>query len=283
MLKFQRFVRAANIDDALEVLRFRKGAQVMGGGMWMRLSKRTVPCVIDLSDCGLDMIEETADEFRIGAYVTLRQLECHAALNAATGNVLNAAVRDIVGVQFRQLATVGGSVFGRFGFSDVLCALLSLDTEVELADAGRMPLATFVDMPYELDILTHVIIKKHDYRAAYRCVRKAATDFATINACAAHWDDDWHLSVGARPAKARLLTGADLGFTSAEPTSDELAGAIEAVRGLAYSSNIWGSKRYRRHLAGVLVARAIVAAAPYATQDAHDAACAACAHEEAIR
>lgn len=283
MLKFQRFVRAANIDDALEVLRFRKGAQVMGGGMWMRLSKRTVPCVIDLSDCGLDTIEETADEFRIGAYVTLRQLECHAALNAATGNVLSAAVRDIVGVQFRQLATVGGSVFGRFGFSDVLCALLSLDTEVELADAGRMPLATFVDMPYELDILTHVIIKKHDYRAVYRCVRKAATDFATINACAAYWDADWHLSVGARPAKARLLTGADLGFTSAEPTADELAGAIETVRGLAYSSNIWGSKRYRRHLAGVLAARAIVAAAPYATQDAHDAACAACAHEEAIR
>ncbi|MDM8301149.1 FAD binding domain-containing protein [Collinsella tanakaei] len=283
MLKFQRFVRAANIDDALEVLRFRKGAQVMGGGMWMRLSKRTVPCVIDLSDCGLDTIEETADEFRIGAYVTLRQLECDAALNAATGNVLTAAVHDIVGVQFRQLATVGGSVFGRFGFSDVLCALLALDAEVELAEAGRVPLATFVDMPYELDILTHVIIKKHDYRAAYRCVRKAATDFPTINTCAAYWDSDWHLAVGARPAKARLLAGAELGVTSAEPTAGELAGAIEAVRGLAYSSNIWGSERYRRHLAGVLAARAIVAAAPYATQEARDAASAACAHEEAIR
>ena len=282
MLRFGRFVRAANVADALEVLKFRKGAQVLGGGMWMRLSDRTVPCVIDLSDCGLDTIEETDDEFRIGAYVTLRQLECDDALGRATGNVLDAAVRDIVGVQFRQLATVGGSVFGRFGFSDVICALLALDAEVELAEAGRVPLAQFVDMPYELDILTHIVIRKHDYRASYHCVRKAATDFATINTCAAYWDGDWHVSVGARPAKARLLVGADLGIASAAPTPAELTSAVEAVRNLTYSSNLWGSERYRRHLAGVLAARAIVDAACYPSPEALEAARAVCAGEEAI-
>ncbi|MDM8245243.1 FAD binding domain-containing protein [Collinsella tanakaei] len=282
MLKFARYVRAANVDDALEVLRFRKGAQVMGGGIWMRLSDRTYPCVIDLSDCGLNTIEETDGEFRIGAYVTLRDLEVDERLNAATGNVLASAVHDIVGVQMRQLATVGGSVFGRFGFSDVICALLALDAEVELAEAGRIPLAQFVDMPYELDILTHVIVRKHDYRASYQCLRKAATDFATINACAAYWDGAWHVAVGSRPAKARLLTGDALGVASAEPTADELAHAIEAVRGLKYSSNLWGSERYRRHLAGVLAARAIVDAASYTSPEAADAARAVCAGEEAI-
>ena len=282
MLKFARYVRAANVDDALEVLRFRKGAQVMGGGIWMRLSDRTYPCVIDLSDCGLNTIEETDEEFRIGAYVTLRDLEVDGRLNAATGNVLAGAVHDIVGVQMRQLATVGGSVFGRFGFSDVICALLALDAEVELAEAGRIPLAQFVDMPYELDILTHVIVRKHDYRASCQCLRKAATDFATINACAAYWDGAWHVAVGSRPAKARLLVGDALGVVSAEPTADELARAIEAVRGLKYSSNLWGSERYRRHLAGVLAARAIVDAAPYASPEAADAARAVCAGEEAI-
>ena len=282
MLRFGRYVRAANVEDALEVLRFRKGAQVMGGGMWMRLSNRPVPCVIDRSDCGLDTIEETDDEFRIGAYVTLRDLECAADFNYATGNVLNAAVHDIVGVQFRQLATVGGSVFGRFGFSDVICALLALDAEVELVGAGRIPLATFIDMPYELDILTHIIVRKHEYRAAYRCVRKAATDFATINACAAYWDGAWHVSVGARPAKARLLAGDVLGVASAAPEPAELERAIGAVRDLKYSSNLWGSERYRRHLAGVLAARAIVDAADYDTQEAYEAACAVCTREEAI-
>lgn len=282
MLKFGSYVRAANIDDALEVLRFKKGAMVLGGGIWMRLSNRTVPCVIDLSDCGLDTIEETDDEFRIGAYVTLRDLEVAGSLNAATENVLRDAVHDIVGVQMRQLATVGGSVFGRFGFSDVICALLALDTDVELAGAGRMPLAQFIDMPYELDVLTHVIVRKHDYRAAYQCMRKAATDFASANACAAYWDGSWHVSVGARPAKARLLAGDTLGIASAEPTAEEVARAIEAVHSLKYSSNLWGSERYRRHLAGVLAARAIVEAAPYSSPEAADAARAVCSGEEAI-
>lgn len=283
MLRFGRYVRAANVEDALEVLRFRKGAQILGGGMWMRLSDRTIPCVIDLSDCGLDKIEETEDEYRIGAYVTLRDLECAGVLNDACDGVLAAAVRDIVGVQFRRSATVGGSVFGRFGFSDVICALLALDTEVELVEAGRVPLATFIDMPYELDVLTHIIVKKHDYQASYQCLRKTATDFATVNACAARWDGAWHLAVGARPAKARLLSGAEAGVVSAEPSCDELAHAIEAVRGLTYSSNLWGSERYRRHLAGVLAARALVEAARYTSPEGLEAARAACAHEEAIR
>lgn len=46
----------------------------------------------------------------------------------------------IVGVQFRECATFGGSVWGRFGFSDILTGLLALDCEVELAEAGRIPL-----------------------------------------------------------------------------------------------------------------------------------------------
>lgn len=282
MLRFGNYVRAANIDDALEVLRFKRGAKILGGGVWMRLSDRTVPVVIDLSDCGLDTIEETEDEYRIGAYVTLRDLETAGDLNRACGGVLSDAIRDIVGVQMRRLATVGGSVFGRFGFSDVICALLALDCEVELAQAGRVPLAEFVDMPYDLDILTHVIVRKHDCRAAYRCVRKAATDFPTSNACAAYWGGEWHVAVGARPARARLLSGAELGIASAEPTAEELERAIGAVRGLAYSSNMWGSERYRRHVAGVLAARAVVDAAPFSTGGARDAARAALAAQEVI-
>ncbi len=39
----------------------------MGGGLWMRLQHRTIPCAIDLSACGLDQIEESDDAFVIGA------------------------------------------------------------------------------------------------------------------------------------------------------------------------------------------------------------------------
>lgn len=211
MLRFDNYVRPVNTAEALEVLRYRRGAKVVGGGMWMRLSSRTVPCVVDLSDCGLGSIAETDDAFEIGAMASLRDLETHRALNEATGGILERAVRDIVGSQFRELATVGGSVYGRFGFSDVLCALLALDADVVLTGAGRMPLARFCEQGYEKDILERVVVAKRDYRAAYACVRRAATDLPTLNVAAAYWNGDWHVAVGARPARpapARFRAGA---------------------------------------------------------------------------
>ena len=56
------------------------------------------------------------------------------------------AVRSIVGVQFRNLATVGGSIWGRFGFSDVLTLFLALDTRVLLYRAGEISLREFAGM-----------------------------------------------------------------------------------------------------------------------------------------
>lgn len=261
MLRFGSYVRAVNTDEALEVLRYRRGAKVLGGGMWMRLSRRSVPCMIDLGACGLDTIDETEGEFSIGAMVTLRQLECDEAFNQATCGVFRDAVHDIVGVQFRNTATVGGSVFGRFGFSDVLCALMALDCEVELTGEGRMPLSQFAQRGYGKDLLERVYVRKHDYRASYECLRKAATDFPTCNVSAAQWDGAWHVAVGARPAPAKLVAANELGLVSDVPSADELGQAIDAVRNLRYSSNMWGSERYRRHLAGVLCARAVCGAA----------------------
>ena len=75
----------------------------------------TVQTAIDLSGLGLDTIEETEEGFSIGAMVTLRQLEQHPGLNRYTQNAVQKAVKDIVGVQFRNLATLGGSLWGRFG------------------------------------------------------------------------------------------------------------------------------------------------------------------------
>ena len=73
---------------------------------------------------------------------------------------MKACTRHIVGTQFRNGATVGGSIFGRFGFSDILTCLLALDTYVELYHAGVIALSEFVEMPRDNDILVRIIIKK---------------------------------------------------------------------------------------------------------------------------
>ncbi len=142
MVTIQNYVRAKSLEEAYE-LNQKKGNCILGGMLWTKMQNRMIQTAIDLCDLGLNKIEETEEEFSIGAMVSLRQLETDAGLNAYTQGAVRDAVKDIVGVQFRNLATVGGSIWGRFGFSDVLTVFLAMDTEVELFQGGRIPLKDF--------------------------------------------------------------------------------------------------------------------------------------------
>ena len=138
MITIQNYVRAQSLEEAWQ-LNQNKRNRILGGMLWLRLGSGAVGTAIDLCDLGLDAIEETDEQFSIGAMVTLRDLELHAGLNTYTHHAVADAVQDIVGVQFRNMATVGGSIWGRFGFSDVLTVFLALDTYVQLYQSGPCP------------------------------------------------------------------------------------------------------------------------------------------------
>ena len=207
MITIREYARPATLEEAWQ-LNQKRPNRVLGGMLWLKMEKISVGTAIDLSALGLDTIEETDTEFAIGAMATLRSLETHAALNAATNGAMREAVRHIVGVQFRNCATVGGSIYGRFGFSDVLTLFLALDCEVELYKAGRMPLAQFAAMPYDRDILTRICLRKTPgLRVQYQSVRATQTDFPILTCAAARTaQGQYRFAIGARPMKAVLVT-----------------------------------------------------------------------------
>ena len=125
MLKIKEYVKAESLEQAYELNQKRTNC-ILGGMLWLKMSNRNVQKAIDLSGLGLNQIEETEEEFRIGCMTTLRELECHERLNQWCEGAVKDAVSDIVGVQFRNLATIGGSIFGRYGFSDVLTMFLAM-------------------------------------------------------------------------------------------------------------------------------------------------------------
>ena len=109
MLKIKEYVKAESLEQAYE-LNQKRTNRIIGGMLWMRMSDAQIQKAIDLSGLGLDQIEETEDAFILGCMVTLRQMELHEGLNAMCGGLIRKSVEDIVGVQFRNLATVGGSL-----------------------------------------------------------------------------------------------------------------------------------------------------------------------------
>ena len=117
--------------------------------MWLKMGSNYKSAAIDLSGLGLDYIEEDEEEFRIGCMCSLRSLELHEGLNRYFGGIFRECTKGIVGVQFRNGATVGGSVFGRYGFSDILTCMMMLDVQVELYQRGRISLEEFAKLPYE--------------------------------------------------------------------------------------------------------------------------------------
>ena len=244
---------AESLDDAAALVKKSRRNVILGGGMWLRMTNRPIQTVIDLSRLGLDKITETEEEVVIGAMVTLRSMETAACLQELFGGVLPKCVSSIVGVQFRNMATVGASVYGRFGFSDIITALLALDTYVELHGAGVMPLEEFLANRPQGDILVAIHVRKDGRQAAYQTRRAAATDFGLLDVCLAKkTDGTYAVSVGARPGVAVRCREAEACLQQGD-----VAAARQAVeQNVCYRDNMRASAEYRKALSGVLLQRA---------------------------
>ena len=255
MITIQKYVRAQSLEEAYQLVQGKRN-RIVGGMMRMRLGKGGVGTAIDLCDLGMDAIEETEEQFSIGAMVSLRELEQHEGLNAYTSGAVRNAVKDIVGVQFRNMATLGGSIWGRFGFSDVLTMFLAMDSYVELYKGGLVSLEQFAGMKKDNDILVRLIVKKRPGKFVYTAMRNQRTDFPVIACALSQTNGEYRAVVGARPAKAMVIRD-EKGLLAQGITKSSAKAFGEYVASTAPTdSNIRASAAYRTHLIRVLMERA---------------------------
>jgi CO/xanthine dehydrogenase FAD-binding subunit len=188
---------------------------------------------------------------------TLRDLEVHKALNSYFNGAITKSLIHIVGVQFRNCATIGGSIYSRFGFSDILTALMALDAYVELYKGGIIPLEAYKDMQYDNDILLRIIIKKDSRLVSYMTHRMSATDIPTLAVAVSRNEGKWRVVLGARPQKAMAVKHSEE-MLSEIPSREEIDSLLSSIiKNVKFESNMRGSKEYRQVLAKVLINRAI--------------------------
>jgi CO/xanthine dehydrogenase FAD-binding subunit len=261
VFELETYTAVESLDQAHDLLvRDRKNV-ILGGTLWMRLGKSRFKTGIDLSRLGLDRIVDRGDCIEIGCMTSLRAVETSTLLSERFGALFAQALSPVVGVQFRNLATVGGSLSARFGFSDLIAALLVLEPRVRLFKAGEMTLETFLESPVTRDILVGVTLPAGPVRAAYRSFRKTATDFPVLTAAVSEQAGQWRIVLGARPGRARLAREAarTLPGSPAPGPDAVLATAEAAADEIDFGSDSRGSADFRKNLAKVLVKRGIEA------------------------
>ena len=272
MFYYNQYVRAQSLDEAYELYQ-KKPNFVLGGMLWLKMKNKTLGTAIDLCDLGLDQIDEDENEFRIGAYATLRQIETHEALNAYTHGAIAESVRHIVGVQFRNVATVGGSIWGRFGFSDVMTIFRALGAKVQLHKAGIMDLDEFAALPRTTrDVLVSVIVPKNAKGVVYLSQRNQSTDFPVLTCVVANRSGRYVAVIGASPYMAEPVwdedgildcladakTDGSAALTDNSETNAKIDKFAEYVaEHIRFGSNIRAGAEYREIICRVLTRRAV--------------------------
>ncbi len=275
------YVRAGSVDEAVATLaEHGDEAKVLAGGQSLlpllrqRLAYPTV--VVDLGAVpGVRGIREKGDRLVIGAMTTHDEVmrdplvRTHLPLLAsATATVADPAVR--------HRGTFGGSLAHADPAGDLPAVAVALDAElVVVGPSGRRAIPAsrfFLDYLQTAlapdEVLVEVEIPTLDgWGVHYEKFHRVAQAWAIVGVAAAVRRSNGSIAqarvgltnMGATPVRA---TAVEQALVGADATEQALRAAAEqAAEGTDPPSDLNGRPDYRRHLARVLTARALAAAA----------------------
>ena len=259
-MEVKNYFNPKDLDEAYDILTQDKKNQIIAGGAWLKLSLKKAETLVALDNLGLDKIEEKNGFIEIGSMVTLREIEKNDSVIKLYDGILAKSISKIMGMNIRNQATIGGSVMGKFAFSDILPVLLVMETVLVFHKNNEITLEEFLATPrMEKDILTKIKIRKISATGFFKKVAKTALDFSVVNVAVSKSEAKFKIAVGSRPQIANLAIKA-MNFINKEKTVNEETfekTAQIAVEEMVFSDNNRGSKKYREHLAKTYVLRGL--------------------------
>jgi len=262
------YLRVGSVDEAVAALtEHGDDAKLLAGGMsllpLMKLRLATPSVLVDVGRVrDLSYIHDDGDHLAIGALTRHRDLETSDVLGRDCG-VLRGVAAEVGDNQVRHRGTLGGSVAHGDPASDLPAVLLALDaTFVAIGGRGRREIAAadffrgFLETALAPDeVLTEVRVPKTGANGwAYEKFHRRAQDWAIVGALVATVAGNRRVALvnmGSTPLRARAVEEA-----LAEGRSNTDA-ASHAADGSDPPEDLGASASFRRHLAAVLVRRAL--------------------------
>jgi carbon-monoxide dehydrogenase medium subunit len=269
------------LEEALTALsQHGDDAKIIAGGQSLlpvlRMRLNAPEMVIDLGKIQeLRGIRDDGDAIVIGA-MTPHSVVGSDPLVAEHAALISRAVEHLADAQIRHRGTFGGALAHADPAGDLGAPVLALGAEFVIAGLGGVHTVSadefFVDLFEtaigEDEILTEVRIPKHTgWGAHYEKFVRVAHQWPIVAVAAAVRVDGGTIAearvgltnMGSTPLRARAVEEALAGQPA---TADAVRAAAErAAEGTNPPSDLNGDADYRRHLAGVLTRRAVLAAA----------------------
>jgi carbon-monoxide dehydrogenase medium subunit len=260
---------AGTVDEARELLGSRDDAKALAGGHsllpLLRLRAVRPALLVDIGRIdGLSYVRDVGSQLAIGALTRHHDVATSPLMQEHNPLVSHAAA--LIGdPQVRHRGTIGGSLAHGDPASDLPAVMLALDAEIDIAGADgvrTVAAADFFRGVFETavasdELVTEVRVPKlsGEHIWSYLKFRRRAQDWATVGVAAVARRNGGVsepaialVSMGATPLRARAAEAA--WAAGADP------GAV-ADEGTDPPSDTNGSGDFRRHLAQVLVRRAV--------------------------
>jgi carbon-monoxide dehydrogenase medium subunit len=265
------YARAGSVDEALSLLdEHGDDAKLLAGGHsllpLMKLRLATPAMLIDigrLSD--LSYIRDAGDHVAIGALTRHRDVETSDLLHQQLPLLAHAA-GEVGDNQVRHRGTIGGSVSHADPASDLPATLLALGATFVARGSGgerTIPAGQFFEGFLESalaanELLTEIRVPKVDGAGwGFQKFNRRALDWAIVGVAAWRNGNDSGVALvnmGSTPIRA---TAVEQALSQGASVQDA---AELAAEGTEPPTDLNASPEYRRHLAKVLVRRALEAA-----------------------
>jgi CO/xanthine dehydrogenase FAD-binding subunit len=255
-LKLLKYESANSLEEAYALIQ-EDDNLVLGGVGWLKLTHMSKSIGVDLEKLGLNYIRKEDNTLIIGAMTPLRTIELDASVTCVASGILAKSASMIMGVNLRNIVTIGGTVCGKYGFSDLLTPLLALNAKLRFYKTGVISLEDFLQSKdRQKDILVEVLIPIEQQKGYFEAYKKTSLDFSLVNVAIA-CNEEVVIAIGARPAVAscfRIRKDSDVFRHMSEVLSQghsiELNEIIEGiVQDFNFGTNPRASKEYRFELA----------------------------------
>jgi carbon-monoxide dehydrogenase medium subunit len=264
----------AALGGDAEEIKVLAGGQSLIPVLKLRLAAPTL--IVDIGKIDdLRGISDAGDAVVIGALTTHDEV-ANSSDVAEHAAVLGKAAQTVADPQVRHRGTLGGALVHADPAGDLPAPILALDAELVIAGAGGERTVSAADFFEDLfttvvaedEILTRIRIPKHTgWGGHYEKFTRVAQQWSIVAVAAAVKADGGTISeakigltnMGSTALRATVVERALVG----QPATAEAvkAACAAAADGTNPPSDTNGDADYRRHLAGVLTGRAVLAAA----------------------